>query len=244
MKTRRIGIIIKLSLLVVAIALSPTAEGCNTHFWLVRWAKAHHKNIGDEALFLKTHPKIAARLDKKCENARKRHHATPTPSPSSTVRSPTPTPTARPTATPTPRPSVTPTPTPQVTPTPTPGLGCVQPWGFFRCPAFVCVDSVRLGNTVYTRDQINLILHNFSTDGLVQLAQQAIGARLNIECLGAPGECIVQTLADVDVVIGNKVVPPIGGDTLPPSPLTLILKEYNLGRSCAKNCDDPPCTEE
>lgn len=108
----------------------------------------------------------------------------------------------------------------------------------------MCVDSVQLGDTLYTREEIDLILHNPSTDGLVQLAQQAIGAILNIKCLDAPADCIVQTLADVDVVIGSKVVPPIGEDTMPPSPLTDILKEYNLGRSCAKNCDDPPCPEE
>jgi hypothetical protein len=236
---------IKLALMAVSIALIPTAQACDTHFWLVRWAKAHRKNIGDEAVFLKTHPKIAARLDKKCMNARKRkHHENPTPTPR-----PTPTPTPRPTPSSTPTPTITPVPTPTPTPTPA-GPQCVLTALFYRCPEHICteVDGVQLGNRIYSREEITQIMQDTHIqNGLVVLAKQALGARLNIQCQNSPSQCVDSTLAGVDMIIGNLVVPPIGDGFLPLSSvsnLVAILTDYNFGRSCAHNCDDPPCPEE
>ncbi len=81
-------------------------------------------------------------------------------------------------------------------------------------------------------------------NGLLQLAKQLIAAKLNIICLNADDDCITQTVADSDIVIGNNVIPPIGNGCMRPedvSNLVTILTQYNIGHMCARPCVDPPC---
>ena len=51
--------------------------------------------------------------------------------------------------------------------------------------------------------------HHVGDKTLVQLARQEIAAKLNI-ANGADGSCVEQTLAAVDSLIGNLVIPPVG----------------------------------
>jgi hypothetical protein len=226
----------KTQMILAALCFSAvSAQACDTHFWLVGWARNHRQNIADEALFLKNNPKIAARLDKKCENARKhpkrRHHEKPTPTPI-----PAPTGTPRPTPSPTPTPSVTPTPTPSPTP------GCVMgPVCWLMTPDW-CATELTLGNHLYDETELRMILNQpaNSPNGLVQLARELISAKIGIAC-NAPAECIRATVAQADFVIGNLIVPPIGNGFLPPasvSNLVVTLHEYNVGLLCAPLCEE------
>jgi hypothetical protein len=231
---------IKLALMGVSIALIPTAQACDTHFWLVRWAKAHRQTIADDAAFLKSHPKIAARLDKKCMNARKRKkHPTPTPTPA------TPTPTPRPTPSPTPV-IPTPTPTPATTPTPTPSPtpGCVMgPVCWIMNQDDWCQEEVVLGNRSYTKAELVQITNQpKGVNGLVDLARELFSAKVAIGC-NADASCIAGIVATADLTIGNLIVPPIGNGFLPPGSvnnLVLALRDYNQGRLCAPLCEEDP----
>jgi cell division septation protein DedD len=168
-------------------------------------------------------------------------HPSPTPTPTPTpVHTPTPTPTPHtPTPTPTTAPTATPTPTPTATP------GCVYV-GFWRChPELWCFEELRLGKTSYNVEQVYTILHeNNYRNGLTLLAKPLIIAKLNTMCNHAPGDCILQTIADSDVVIDGLVIPPFGNGFLSPnavSNLVAILNQYSYGRMCAPPCFDPAC---
>jgi hypothetical protein len=161
------------------------------------------------------------------------HTPTPTPTPTPTATfTPTPTPTATSTATATPTPTTTPTATP----------ACALGQGYWRNHQQWPVNELRLGNRVYNRQELQSILENaVRTNGLVNLAHQEIAAKLNI-AKGTDGSCIEQTLVEVDAVIGDLVVPPVGDGFLTPRDVeayarTLAL--YNHGSLCAPRCDLP-----
>jgi hypothetical protein len=183
--------------------------------------------------------------------------ATPTPTPTATA-SPTATPTvtstptatptatatatATPTPTPTPlRPSPTPTPTATATPTSTP-FNCVRGQGYWKNHAEWPVTELQLGNNTYNRQELQMILEDdVRTNGLVSVAHQEIAAKLNIAS-GANGSCIAQTLADLDALIGDRVIPPVGDGFLLPrqtSSYVNILTQYNEGFLCSPPCNEP-----
>jgi hypothetical protein len=109
------------------------------------------------------------------------------------------------------------------------------------------VNQLQLGNVTYNRQQLQSILESdVRTNGLVSLAHQEIAAKLNI-ANGADGSCIQQTLAAVDALIGNLVVPPVGNGFLLPrdvSGYVSTLTQYNEGFLCAPTCEhiQPPPT--
>src|SRR4029077_10400339 len=79
-------------------------------------------------------------------------------------------------------------------------------------------------------------------NGLVALAHQEIAAKLNI-AHGANGSCIQQTLAAVDALIGNLVIPPVGNGFLrsrDTSGYESILDQYNEGFLCSPECGEQP----
>src|SRR4029077_6254512 len=172
---------------------------------------------------------------------------TPTATPTATF-TPTATPTATatatatptPTPTPTPRPSPTPTPTATATPSSTP-FNCVFGQGYWKNHAEWPVTQLQLGNHTYNRQQLQSILETeVRINGLVALAHQEIAAKLNI-AHGADGSCIAQTLAAVDALIGNLVIPPVGNGFLRSrdvSPYERILDQCTEGFLCS-----PPCSE-
>ena len=162
---------------------------------------------------------------------------TPTPTPTAT-HTPTPTPTATATATPTATATFTATPTP--TPTPTPSGGCSLTIGYWQTHQQWPVNQLQLGNVIYNRQELQSILEQpVRGNGLVQLAHQEIGAKLNI-ANGADGSCIADTLAAADAAIGNLVIPPVGSGFLQPTIYVRTLTLYNQGSLCVPHCDLPP----
>jgi hypothetical protein len=102
------------------------------------------------------------------------------------------------------------------------------------------VNQLQLGNRTYNRQELESILQQpLQGNGLVQLAHQEIAAKLNI-ARGADGSCVQQTLATVDALIGNLVIPPVGNGHLPLTPYVRTLGLYNAGGLCASRCDLPP----
>jgi len=161
---------------------------------------------------------------------------TPTVSPTPTV---TPTATATATATATPTPSSTPTSSPTPSATSPPSV-CVYGHGYWKNHGQWPVNQLQLGNRTYNRQELQSILQQpVQGSGLVQLAHQEIAAKLNI-ARGADGSCVQQTLAAVDALIGNLVIPPVGNGHLPLTPYVRTLGLYNAGGLCAPRCDLPP----
>ena len=101
-----------------------------------------------------------------------------------------------------------------------------------------------LGNVLYTQAQLLAILGEpVQGNGLVALAHQQIAAKLNL-ALGGP-ECIQPVVDQVDAIIGNLVVPPIGTGFLAPcntSGYVDVLTKYNEGR--LGNCSTNHCPED
>jgi hypothetical protein len=146
---------------------------------------------------------------------------------------PTPTPTATATA------STTVTPTPTATPS-----GCVLGKGYWKQhPEQWPVTQMQLGNVTYDQQQLLFILNNeVHTNGLVSVAHQEIAGKLNIAS-GAEASCIAETLINLDLVIGDLVVPPVGNGFLNSravEPHISTLTRYNGGGLCAPACGPSP----
>ena len=80
-------------------------------------------------------------------------------------------------------------------------------------------------------------------NGLVDLAQHVIAAKLNITCNHSDDSCIAQTISDADSIIGGLIVPPIGNGFLPEntvSNLVLLLAAYSKGDMCSPYCNPTP----
>jgi hypothetical protein len=93
----------------------------------------------------------------------------------------------------------------------------------------------------YNQNQLLQILNQpVQGNCLVSVAHQLIAAKLNI-ANDAPHDCIDQTISEVDALIGDLVVPPIGDGFLACNISGYIeaLTAYNEGTSeCAVHCDD------
>ena len=105
------------------------------------------------------------------------------------------------------------------------------------------MNTLTLGTVSYTKDELCSILHeSVAGNCLISLAHQLIAAKLNI-ANDASDECIAQTITEVDQLIGDLVVPPVGSGTLPCNISNYIeaLTAYNEGTSgCAPHCGDDP----
>jgi len=170
--------------------------------------------------------------------------ASPTASASATP-SATATPTASPSATgsPSATPTTTPSGTPSATPTPTgTPFACVRGQGYWKNhPDQWPVTELQLGNVTYTEEQLLAILHEpVRGNGLLILAHQLIAAKLNIAA-GADPSCIQDAIAAADALIGDLVIPPIGGGYLRPrdvASLAGLLGQFNEGGLCAPACEE------
>ena len=102
--------------------------------------------------------------------------------------------------------------------------------------------QLQLGNVTYSQQQLLDILHQpVRGNGLVLLAHQLIAAELNI-ANGSDPSCIQQTIDDANALIGDLVVPPVGGEYLLPrqtSSYVNILTQYNEGFLCSPPCNEP-----
>jgi hypothetical protein len=103
------------------------------------------------------------------------------------------------------------------------------------------VTSLTLGSVGYTDlDLCSILQNSASGNGLVFLAHQLIAAKLNVAS-GAQCPAAASAIAAADALIGNLVVPPIGGGFLSPgttSGLTNTLDDFNNGvlAGCSAHC--------
>jgi len=104
-----------------------------------------------------------------------------------------------------------------------------------------CVSSLTLGTVSYTKDQLCSILNTTAGgNGYLSLAHQLIAAKLNAACSGAT--CAADEIAAADILIGSKVIPPVGTATVKASvtsALTMTLDSFNNGLGCADHCPRP-----
>ena len=84
---------------------------------------------------------------------------------------------------------------------------------------------------------------SIGNNGLIAVAQEQIAAKLNI-ANSASSDCIVQTVTDVDVLIGNLVIPPVGSGFIPLGNVQGYVNQlahYNKGDlCCATHCSAIP----
>lgn len=104
------------------------------------------------------------------------------------------------------------------------------------------VSSLSLGNVSYTDLELCSILNKPAAgNGLLTLAHQLIAAKLNV-ANGVTCDSAAAAIAAADALIGNKVVPPVGTDTLSNasvSALVTALNNFNNGSGgdgCAGHC--------
>lgn len=102
------------------------------------------------------------------------------------------------------------------------------------------VPNHMLGNVSYGPEELLAILGQpVEGNGLVALAHQLIAAKLNI-AFGAESDAIDEVLYAADQMVGNRIVPPIGEGSLPPSStssLTAQLDAFNRGDVGPGHCD-------
>ena len=115
---------------------------------------------------------------------------------------------------------------------------CIRTQGYWKNhPEVWPVQSLTLGNVTYTKAQLLLILNNPALgNGLLILAHQLIATKLNLANGGSSGP-ISSFVDDADGLIGNLVVPPIGGGYLDPNTVQTPkdqLDDYNNGRTAAQ----------
>ncbi len=106
------------------------------------------------------------------------------------------------------------------------------------------VSSLTLGTVNYGASQLCSILNQSPAgNGLVTLAHQLIGAKLNIANGANPGAAVLACISSADALIGGLVVPPVGGGSLSPgttSSLTQCLDDFNNGLSGVPHCSSTP----
>jgi hypothetical protein len=103
------------------------------------------------------------------------------------------------------------------------------------------VTSLTLGSVTYSDTELLRILKQpVKGNGLVALAHQLIGAKLNV-ANGANDAAVAAAILTADAMIGNLEVPPIGGGSLAPgvtSTLVTTLTNYNEGIIGPGHCGD------
>jgi hypothetical protein len=112
--------------------------------------------------------------------------------------------------------------------------GCVRTQGYWKNHSEAWpVASLELGTVSYTKAQLLTILGTpVRGNGLISLAHQLIAAKLNLLNGAAVPLAIQDAIADADNLIGNLVVPPIGGGSLSTSSTSALinaLDQYNNG---------------
>jgi hypothetical protein len=123
---------------------------------------------------------------------------------------------------------------------------CSYTQGYWKNhPSAWPVSELRLGATLYTKDQLLAIFHTpVKGNGLIAMAHQLIAARLNL-ALGATPQGLEASLARADALIGALVVPPVGKDALPTTETAQTndeLAAFNEGKTGPGHCGDgqPP----
>jgi hypothetical protein len=107
------------------------------------------------------------------------------------------------------------------------------------------VGSLQLGNVVYSAAQLLAIFNQPAQgNGLIILAHQLIAAKLNIAA-GADPSAASAAITAADAMVGNLVVPPVGGGSLTPASVngtSHTLDNYNNGLVGPGHCGSVPAT--
>jgi len=104
------------------------------------------------------------------------------------------------------------------------------------------VSSLTLGSVSYSDAQLCSIFNQpAGGNGLIALAHQLIAAKLNL-ANGSGCAAVATFISQADALIGNRVVPPVGADSLTPaqtSTLTMSLDAFNNGNlsGCPLHCN-------
>lgn len=126
---------------------------------------------------------------------------------------------------------------------------CLQPSGGCTMSLDVCrnrsdrwpVDSLRLGNRTYTKNELLAILNQpVNGNRLVRLAQELIVAKMNVAA-GADPSAVSGAITQADALIGDRVVPPLGTGSLQAkytADLHITLGRYNMGHIGPGPCQD------
>jgi cysteine-rich repeat protein len=105
------------------------------------------------------------------------------------------------------------------------------------------VTSLSLGSVNYSQAQLLAIFNQpVAGNGLISLAHQLIGAKLNV-ANGADAGGINAAIAAADALIGSRVVPPVGNGSLKPSATSSLVAQldgYNTGATGPGHCGDTP----
>ena len=106
------------------------------------------------------------------------------------------------------------------------------------------VSQLQLGNTTYNRRQLLSILEQpIHGNGWLPTGSSGNCRKFNIVS-GGNGSCIQQTLVEVDTLIGDLVIPPVGNQFLRPSGAARTLAtQYNSGALCAPACNLPSAAD-
>ena len=109
---------------------------------------------------------------------------------------------------------------------------CVFTQGFWKNhPAAWPVSSLKLGNVIYTKQQVLDIFNTPANgNGLVSLAHQLAAAKLNVAMGAVPPAVTLAAIAAADAMIGSLQIPPTGNGYLSPattSNLNDILEAFN-----------------
>jgi hypothetical protein len=109
---------------------------------------------------------------------------------------------------------------------------CVHTQGYWKNhPSSWPVNSLKLGNVIYTKAQLLLIFDQPAAgNGLISMAHQLIAAKLNVLAGAVVPAVITNAIATADAMVGNRIVPPIGGGFISPSVtsnLNDVLEQFN-----------------
>jgi len=115
---------------------------------------------------------------------------------------------------------------------PAPSDQCVFTQGYWKNhPEAWPVSALKLGNIIYTQTQLLAILGTPAAgNGLISLAHQLIAAKLNILSGAIAPSVVIGAIAAADVMIGSKIIPPIGSGFLSPATTSHLnddLEEFN-----------------
>ena len=117
---------------------------------------------------------------------------------------------------------------------------CVLTPGYWTNHAW-CTQTILVGCVTYSRSQAIAIIRNSSSkDKTYSLAQQLIGAKLNIACRNTNSTCIASAIAAADNFLCAH---PIGSGVTANSaawqqikPSYDLIVSYNAGQLCAPSC--------
>lgn len=111
-------------------------------------------------------------------------------------------------------------------------MNCTYTHGFWKTHEEAWSASLTLGTVHYSKQELlDILWEPARGNGLVILAHQLIAVMLNAN-QGADVSSIQTQIDAAHALIGSKVIPPVGGDSAPPSSvssLTQVLDDFNNG---------------